>query len=131
MYRGFRYYLELAKSINPPPILVVWPSVVKSSWQSALLNAISNPYRATLLQLQTPVEFRTLYVPGMLSHIGLFGHHRRLEYGIVSIATRLVITTLRRKPSPHGTCTRCEREGNPREGRGCSRKQTAPLLPHG
>ena len=77
------YYQQLRRHLGsrePPPVLVVPPRL--AAWQSALLRGLSSsaaigavpaPAHASapLLTLQPPHWFSSLYVPGMLSHIGM------------------------------------------------------------
>jgi hypothetical protein len=70
------YYLQLCQLLpNAPPVIIT--PAGQSGWQAAVMRAL--PTMATargsrsaqLLALDPPQHFSSLYVPGMLSHIGI------------------------------------------------------------
>ena len=79
------YHLELSRTLSRPPVLVVPKST--APWQLAVLRAISTPNAEMMMDaggkpsqqrrgppvllLSPPHYFSTLYVPGMLAHIGV------------------------------------------------------------
>ena len=71
------YYLELRRHLPQPPVVVVPRNL--ASWQVALLRALPVAYggheslsTGTILPLSGAHTFSSLYVPGMLAHIGIF-----------------------------------------------------------
>ena len=72
------YYLQLCRVLPRPPLIIVPRG--QAAWQSAILRALPAQQHgssaaatpsAPLLNLDPPHHFSSLYVPGMLSHIGM------------------------------------------------------------
>ena len=72
------YYLQLCRVLPRPPLIIVPRG--QAAWQSAILRALPAQQHGSsaaatpsgpLLNLDPPHHFSSLYVPGMLSHIGM------------------------------------------------------------